>query len=165
MKYILTFICCILFAACGSKHNTEHPMEKAVESEMQEAKIDMKLTPVNKAKKNKVEMEILTDSCTRPFSKFYVRVTNNSNIDLTTGEDYRIEMLEFNRWSEVPINFAFTDIGYGLAAKGGSHVFTIGLSPEEYEYMARRYRVVKKVSEHGTSFPFAVLEVEFDLSR
>lgn len=166
MKYILAIIFCLfLFTDCGNKYNKVNPMEKTVESKTQDAKIDMKLTSVHKAKENSVEMEILTDSCKRPFSCFYVRVTNNSNIDLTTGEDYIIEVLDFNRWTVVPLNMAFADMGYVLAAKGGSKVFSICLFPEQYDYKARKYRVVKKLTEMGTSFPFAVLGVEFDLSK
>lgn len=166
MKYIFAIVSSLfVFCCCNGCHEGESKQEIKLQTEQQGIGIDMKIAPLTLSEDKGVVMKIITDSLVRPFSRFKIQIVNNSNVNLTTGEDYAIEVWEFNRWVAVPLNFAFVDIAYGLAANGGRHNFTINLHPDQYEYTTRRYRVVKEVKEDGASFPYAKLKAEFDLSK
>lgn len=81
---------------------------------------------------------------TLPVDRVRVKVRNNSTEDVTAGDDYMVELYKDDCWKEVPLHYAFHDIGIVIFS-GNEKTFDIDLQSDRYDYTRGLYRIKKEV--------------------
>ncbi len=77
--------------------------------------------------------------------RIILTLRNISTADIHTGLHYQIEKYGDGAWSVIPLDFMVDDILFTIRPDE-SRSFDIDLLPEQYEYTAGRYRVVKNIT-------------------
>jgi hypothetical protein len=69
-----------------------------------------------------------------------VKIVNNSDEEILTGLDYKIEQLKDDEWVEVPTTYAWYDIGLPIKPNS-EHSYTI----EQFIFEKGTYRISKRI--------------------
>lgn len=84
-----------------------------------------------------------------------IKIVNHSQNTVTAGKDYKIQQDRDDAWFDVPVNFAWNDIGI-LIDSNSEKSFIISLGSHQYTYQKGRYRISKTVHSNQTGYDLTV---------
>jgi len=86
-------------------------------------------------------------------------IVNLLNEEIVAGDAYRIQVLRESKWAEA-FDLGFFDTVGRTIAPNSSRSFQCSLLPEQHEYVAGKYRILKEVSVNNS---YHTISIEFEL--
>lgn len=94
---------------------------------------------------SQIKIECIQDNT----EKITVIITNNSDYEITVGEEYRLQKLNDEKWEEIPISIIWNDLGISIPP-GKSHSFQYEFNTVVTLEKEASYRIIKSVYYNQT---------------
>lgn len=111
--------------------------------------------------------EVLLESCSdetkiSSSKTIEVKMINNSEQDILTGDAYKIEIFSNNEWLEIPIDTSYEDVAYSISAGEEKHFICMleGISESGLYRIKKSYSIENKEGEYLTEYVYTEFQIK-----